>query len=473
MYIRKKQLYVLKTLVFIPLFLCLLTNVNGQSQSPSFTMQVIGSAGDFTADSTKSLSWTVGEIMVKTFSDTTNFLTQGFQQPWENNLADTQLIELPLGWSLFSTYIIPEDPFVPSVMSELSADISIMKDGDGYVYWPIYGLNLIGDLIIGKGYQIRMEVAHILTVIGTEVIPEETPVPIELSWSIIGYLRKNPAPPDSVLSEIEHIIIILKNASGMVYWPEFNLNLIGNLEPGQGYQLNSSTDTIFYYPPNNVNYSKSIIDFQQCTHFPLVSNSETNLTLGIPWNAWDIPPRPGDEIAVYSNSGILAGSAVFQSNMLTIPVWGDDSYTYHTDGVLDNEEFYIVVWHQETNSEEILVVEEWIEGDGQYTANEICIAGKVTHTSRFITTKQSIICKNYPNPLTNNTRFEFFIPEQSVVKIEIYSLLGEPVDLVLERQFEKGTHEFNYINPGLVPGTYIYKVSTTNQSLTQYLSILK
>jgi hypothetical protein len=56
---------------------------SGMSQS--VTPEVIAASGDFSSGSTATLSWTLGEIMTETFSNGTNFLTQGFQQPFTQN----------------------------------------------------------------------------------------------------------------------------------------------------------------------------------------------------------------------------------------------------------------------------------------------------------------------------------------------------------------------------------------------------
>ncbi|MEA3443472.1 MAG: T9SS type A sorting domain-containing protein [Bacteroidota bacterium] len=458
----------MRTFIIIILFFFLMPVGNGQS----LTLQVVGSAGSFSSDSAKSLSWTVGELMVKTFSDSTNFLTQGFQQPWKNFVVDTQHIQLDQGWSLFSTYINPEDPFVPTVMADVDQDLTIMKNGGGQTYWPFFGVNVIGDLIIGEGYHVKMIQQRDLVVTGTAVVPEETFILIPFSWSILGYLRQSPGDPNIMFSSIISFINIVKDSDGAVFWPQFGLNQIGDIEPGQGYQIKSSDNTSFYYPPNSINLSKNEVHIPECVHFPKVNTSESNLTLGIPWKAWDIPPKPGDEIAVYSNSGVLAGSAVFNNNIHSMPIWGDDSYSNEIEGVQEDEFFYLVIWHSENNSEEIIVIEDWLQGSGQYKANDICIANRIKHTGKLLLSNKKLLCRNYPNPFNDNTRFEFFIPEDSMLEIEILSLLGESVDVILCRQFEAGTHEFEYINSGLAPGTYIYKVSTANQSLTQYLSII-
>ena len=57
--------------IMIPAF------ANAQTTSP----EVVAAAGDFFSNNTHSLSWTLGEIAIETYSGTTAVLTQGFQQP--------------------------------------------------------------------------------------------------------------------------------------------------------------------------------------------------------------------------------------------------------------------------------------------------------------------------------------------------------------------------------------------------------
>jgi hypothetical protein len=61
------------------IFLNLLLIFSGYSQSISPT--VIASSGNYSTNSGYSLSSTIGELIVPTFSSSSYFLTQGFQQP--------------------------------------------------------------------------------------------------------------------------------------------------------------------------------------------------------------------------------------------------------------------------------------------------------------------------------------------------------------------------------------------------------
>jgi len=68
-------------------------------------------------------------------------------------------------------------------------------------------------------------------------------------WNIIGYTSKEPQDVVATLQGIDDIILIVKNNAAEVYWPEFGFNGIGNLIPGQGYQIKVSEEYIgFTYP---------------------------------------------------------------------------------------------------------------------------------------------------------------------------------------------------------------------------------
>jgi len=66
-----------KIIIFTIGILCMLS-VSGQQLCP----EVISSAGDYFKGSEATLSWTIGETVIETFTGTNCILTQGFQQPF-------------------------------------------------------------------------------------------------------------------------------------------------------------------------------------------------------------------------------------------------------------------------------------------------------------------------------------------------------------------------------------------------------
>jgi|APSaa5957512622_1039677.scaffolds.fasta_scaffold00195_13 formylglycine-generating enzyme required for sulfatase activity len=164
--------------------------------------------------------------------------------------ASTQYVSLNSGWNIISTYIDPIYSLLDSVFAEIENNLMIVKNYSGNIYWPQYGINLIGNMIIGEGYQIKVFTTDSLRFIGAKLVPELTPIHVPEGWSIIGYLRLNASPIDLMLNTISPSIEIVKDQIGLVYWPQYGFNLIGDIAPGQGYQLKTTNADTLIYPPN-------------------------------------------------------------------------------------------------------------------------------------------------------------------------------------------------------------------------------
>jgi len=162
----------------------------------------------------------------------------------------TQNINIASGWSIISTFIAPPQPDIEDVFALVINHIIIVKDGSGNIFWLQYTINTIGNIVLGKGYQVKTNASFVLSVTGAPAVPENTPVIINNGWSIIGYLRQNQAMIASMLSGIINNVVIVKNGSGLVYWPFFNLNNMIYMNPGEGYQINVTGATILTYPAN-------------------------------------------------------------------------------------------------------------------------------------------------------------------------------------------------------------------------------
>lgn len=71
----------------------------GSLYAQSFSPDVIGSAGNFTTSQSGSMAWTIGEVMIETYSSNNNFFTQGFHQPNRNFFVVIKDFFIPEGFS--------------------------------------------------------------------------------------------------------------------------------------------------------------------------------------------------------------------------------------------------------------------------------------------------------------------------------------------------------------------------------------
>ena len=70
---------------------------------------------------------------------------------------------------------------------------------------------------------------------------------LEEGWNMIGYNLIFPSASQEKFELIEDDIWIVKDNDGLIYWPEYNYNNLGDLLPGHGYQINMLNPVTFSF----------------------------------------------------------------------------------------------------------------------------------------------------------------------------------------------------------------------------------
>jgi len=309
----------------------------------------------------------------------------------------SQELNLPEGWSMFSTYMLAENMSLEAVLEPIVENVVIVKDYLGAAYLPEYNFNTIGAVELGLAYFIKLTNAEDLSIQGTYQNPEEYAIALNQGWSLLGYLRLEPADAAAVLADVHNssTVIVAKDYSGNAYLPEWEFNNIGDFEPGQGYHLKLSNEGTLSYLSNDDFYRTSMIEplENNLAHFPKAPIQANNMTFVIEDHSWDIVPQEGAEIAAYDRSGSLVGSAIYTSPVSVLTVWGDDELTAPKDGLENAELSSFKVWsNHQTHTFEIV---KWDQGSAYYSVNAINVASSiVTNNPRVIlTAKQPIWLK--------------------------------------------------------------------------------
>ncbi|MCF8458539.1 MAG: T9SS type A sorting domain-containing protein [Bacteroidales bacterium] len=381
-----------------------------------------------------------------------------------------QPINLPFGWSIWSTYVDPVDPNMVAIFDSIASYVTIVKSGSGQIYWPLYSLNTIGNAVKGQGYQIKMSTQKLLHVQGLLIDPVVSPINIPGGWSIIGYLRTTPMNAVTVMSPIVSQIVIVKSGSGQIYWPLYNLNTIGNMVPGQGYQIKMLSLQSFTFPANTAAPTKSDAIPAQPEKYNKVSNTGHNMSLGILEDAWDVAPQEGDEIGVFNAKGNLIGSTVYQVGFNAITVWGDDSYTENTtEGIANGDVFTLKLWSYRSDTEQELVVKSWLQGNDQYGKDAISVVEKLVVMSEDFNGFK--LYQNVPNPFKDVTEITFYIPKSSHVRLVVYNALGEMIEELVSARYDAGKYSVLFETGNLSSGTYFYKIVSDKFTDTKVMNI--
>ncbi|MDG1850108.1 MAG: hypothetical protein P8I82_06465, partial [Flavobacteriales bacterium] len=155
--------------------------------------------------------------------------------------------------SMFSTYMIPDDMNLVSVLSPIIDGVIIVKDFNGDAYIREWNFDGIGDLQVGQGYQIKTSADISLNVVGDYASPEDHPISLTPGWNLIGYLKEETSNTIAVFSEINDSgnLVIVKDYTGSAYLPALEFNGIGDMQPGQAYQLKIVNQDVLNYLPND------------------------------------------------------------------------------------------------------------------------------------------------------------------------------------------------------------------------------
>lgn len=186
-----------------------------------------------------------------------NTVDFGFFNPnFPGDEPECQIIDLPLSWSTFSTYMLPVNMDLEVVLSLILDKIIIVKDYAGNAYLPDYQFNGVGVMQLGQGYQIKTTETVSIEICGEYASPQNHLINLIAGWNLLGYLRTEPADISAVLSDVNDggNLIIAKDYEGNAYLPMFEFNGIGDMKPGEGYQIKTINTDVIQYLSNNESY---------------------------------------------------------------------------------------------------------------------------------------------------------------------------------------------------------------------------
>jgi hypothetical protein len=81
--------------------------------------------------------------------------------------------------------------------------------------------------------------------------------------------------------------------------------------------------------------------------------------------------------------------------------------------------------------------------------------------------------QNYPNPFNASTKIKFLLPEQEFVRLEIFDVLGNLVQELLNNELSAGISQVEFDGGNLSSGIYYYKLTAGNFVQGKKLILLK
>ena len=81
--------------------------------------------------------------------------------------------------------------------------------------------------------------------------------------------------------------------------------------------------------------------------------------------------------------------------------------------------------------------------------------------------------QNYPNPFNPETVIDYALPQASYVRLAVYDMTGRIVAILIDGIQLQGRHTVRFNVDGLPTGTYVYRLTTGSEMLTQTMTLVR
>jgi len=388
--------------------------------------------------------------------------------------AQDQFIALRAGWNWFSLNLTsPHITDVNYVLQDVQATTGDLVKAQIANYAQFTsGLGWNGSLISSGNFKndqmYMMKVAHPDTIrfVGKIVNPDVTPITIRNGWSWIGFVPQTNFTVNEAMATYlgaQNGDVIKGQSSFAMY--QTGMNWIGSLsymKPGEGYMYksyNPATGT-FYYPKTGTGLKRGE---ETLPVTPLAWNNnmaqyENNLSL--------VASVIMGELGVVNDNMVLGAFVNNICRGYIRPTWIAPTNSYL---------FFLPVNSSELNGENVsfrlfdpsLSFEYNINETIAFEANTV--QGNIEHpvilTIADVTgiSTNNVLSEYYlklnPNPFRNEAIISYGLKEDAHVNITVYNILGVKIDVLTDKQMQKGvwSQKWNGTNENgvkLSPGVY-------------------
>jgi hypothetical protein len=81
--------------------------------------------------------------------------------------------------------------------------------------------------------------------------------------------------------------------------------------------------------------------------------------------------------------------------------------------------------------------------------------------------------QNYPNPFNPKTKIKYSVPNQSLVTLKIFDILGREIETLINEEKTAGIYEIDFDASQLSSGIYFYKIQAGNFVQTKKMILMK
>ena len=365
-------------------------------------------------------------------------------------------------FELISSPWTPTDLPAQMVFGDLATLLIAYADDGGY-YLP-GSWNGIGDFTPVEGYRLFCSADETLLITG-DLLPAETVYTLTAGlWNWLGYPFEEEVPVDIALADITDQVIIVQNDDGLIWIPG-EINTLGNMVPGEGYQVVVSSSTSFIYHPWRL-IGRSL----PVAKLDIAIPADAPRATGLPWN---ILFRLSDEllalnphtISIFAG-GLLVGKGYVQHDYSVSPVtcW-EGAPEYGLAGFTIGDPAMVVL--QDEAGQPLSFASrggDLLLGQGAWGETHLGVRAQSSIS----------VLPAYPNPFNPTMQLPFELTRESRVTIGVVNILGQQV-YSHSAVYSPGVHHFTLDadQADLVNGMYFLQVSSGQETAVQKIVLLK
>ncbi len=376
--------------------------------------------------------------------------------------AVEQNISMKEGWSGLSSFVDPAWTNIQHILSDAYNDLVIMQNFEG-VLWPAEDIHTLENWDTKSGYKVKFSDDVVINLRG--FVAADPSISFNGGWEALPVLSQCNVSSQEIGVLLGGALVVIKEIAGnLIWWPEFGITSLAQLEPGTAYMILLSEDATLTFP----DCSKSAFESLPATEFPkspwdevaLSPNSHLICILAEALSSF----KQGDMIGVFDGQDNCIGLTEIKDTRqnLSLVAFGDDPANIAGDGLIEGQSIGIKVFIRNRNETTKLIpkFDQSMPDAGIFKTDGLSVISSFDFTSAVPMNSFNSEISIFPNPTTGILHLSG-ISQQ--VEISVFNNMGE-------RLIRKNVFGNSEISLDAFPkGIYMIRISNGENTHTERL----
>jgi len=393
---------------------------------------------------------------------------------WKEKL-ETQTLELEQGWSLISSYLMPENPMLDEIFEVPSGNQQVIfaLNSDG-IYWPGQNINTMKYWWTKQAMKIKAAENFNMDISG--VVYLDKTVEIMQGINYMPVLSDEPVEAAAIFNQIgnENLHYAFDISNMLVYWPQGEIFTLNELLPGTGYIVNTYTDAEVDF--GNVGKSSIPEPLQTANQPDNIKSTGVQHLIVISADAL-ADFNKGSVFAVENENGKTLSTTKFADNTLPLILIanGDDPTTEAVDGFVADEKIYISCLDAQTLEFTRLDCEFDTEiGLAEYFTEWGISKVSALKNSTGINTLSAVgMLTIKPNPVTTSATITWHMDTPGNAELSLLNNKGSEILKITDGYFDIGNCRYILHTNNLDAGVYFCKLAFGNTTTFEKIVVIK